>query len=136
MRAFLGLAIGFAILASGCSTYLPSAGTRQDTSVTAEVTVSVSLTSAQAALVKAHYANSGVGYGRGRNNRLPPGIAKNLSRGKSLPPGIAKQYLPGSVLSQLPAAPRGYEYLVAAGKLLLVEIATQVIRDVLLDDLA
>jgi hypothetical protein len=52
-----------------------------------------------------------------------------------LPPGIAKQYLPQGLLVRLPRAGDGLEYLVVAGKLLLVEIATQVVREVLLDAL-
>jgi hypothetical protein len=62
---------------------------------------------------------------------LPPGIAKNLGRGKPLPPGIAKQVLPAGLLDQLPPAPHGYERVIVDGKVLLVEIATQVIHDIL-----
>ena len=64
---------------------------------------------------------------------LPPGIARNLQRGKPLPPGIAKQALPSGLLDVLPAAPRGYERIVVGGKVLLVEIATQVIHDIIED---
>ena len=62
---------------------------------------------------------------------LPPGIAKNLGRGKALPPGIAKQVLPAGLLDQLPPAPRGFERVIVDGRVLLVEIATQIIHDVL-----
>jgi hypothetical protein len=67
------------------------------------------------------------------NKSLPPGIAKNLQRGKPLPPGIAKQALPSGLLDVLPAAPHGYERIIVGGKVLLVEIATQVIHDILED---
>ena len=71
---------------------------------------------------------------RGKNSgSLPPGIAKNLARGKPLPPGIAKQYLPDSLVHQLPAPPRGFERIVIDGKVLLVEVATRVIHDILTD---
>ena len=70
--------------------------------------------------------------GMGRKS-LPPGIARNLQRGKSLPPGIAKQVLPARLTQVLPAAPKGFERVVIDGKILLVEIATQVIHDVLED---
>jgi hypothetical protein len=69
----------------------------------------------------------------GRGAALPRGIAKNLARGKTLPPGIAKQQLPSSLVRQLPPLPDGYERVVVAGKILLVEIATQVVHDVLTD---
>ena len=65
--------------------------------------------------------------------KLPPGIAKNLQRGKPLPPGIAKQVLPSGLIAQLPPPPKGFERIEVAGKVLLVEIATQVIHDVLED---
>ena len=61
---------------------------------------------------------------------LPPGIAKNLARGKPLPPGIAKRYLPQGLLGQLP--PRvGYEWHVVDSDIVLIEIATRVIVDIL-----
>ena len=67
------------------------------------------------------------------NKGLPPGIAKNLERGKPLPPGIAKQYLPDELRHTLPAPHAGYERLIIDGKVLLVEIATGIIHDILTD---
>jgi hypothetical protein len=64
---------------------------------------------------------------------LPPGIAKNLARGKPLPPGIAKRGLPNDLIVQLPPVADGYERIIVAGKILLVEIATQVVHDILVD---
>ena len=97
------------------------------------VAASVTLTSGQIAAVRAHFPGPGQGNGRGRNGGLPPGIARNLQRGKPLPPGIAKQTLPGNLIVALPRLDNGLEYIVAAGKLLLVDAATQVVRDVLID---
>lgn len=86
------------------------------------------------AAVRAHYASGSRGNGRGRGGGgLPPGIAKNLARGKPLPPGIAKQALPADLLRSLPPAGRGLEYLIVAGKLLVVETATQIVREILMD---
>lgn len=80
-------------------------------------------------------ALSHYGKGKGKKNKkgLPPGIAKNLQRGKALPPGIAKQQLPADLVATLPPAPRGYERAIIDGRVVLIEIATQVIRDVLTD---
>jgi hypothetical protein len=99
--------------------------------------VSVTLSAEQSAAVRAWYGQSatGNGNGRGRSGGLPPGIARNLERGKPLPPGIAKQYLPQNVLVKLPSPGNGLEYIVVAGKLLLVEAATQIVRQVLMDSL-
>jgi len=65
--------------------------------------------------------------------RLPRGVAKNLARGKPLPPGLTKQYFPAELSVRLPPPPAGHERIIVAGKILLVEIATQVVRDVLTD---
>jgi hypothetical protein len=64
--------------------------------------------------------------------RLPPGIAKNLARGKPLPPGIAKKQLPGNLVAGLPRRP-GYDYVMAGSDVLLVEVATRVVTDILRD---
>ena len=64
---------------------------------------------------------------------LPPGIAKNLGRGKPLPPGIAKQQLPVDLIAALPPVPKGHERVIIDGRVVLVEVATQVIRDMLTD---
>lgn len=61
---------------------------------------------------------------------LPPGIRKNLARGKPLPPGIAKRYPPDALLSRLPRY-NGYEWVVAGADLVLVQIATRVVADII-----
>jgi hypothetical protein len=91
-------------------------------------------TNGEIAIIHAYYKDGTSQKGKGKDNKgLPPGIAKNLQRGKPLPPGIAKQALPAGLIALLPAPPRGFERVVLSGKVLLVEIATQVIHDVLED---
>ena len=68
----------------------------------------------------------------GSHKPLPPGIRKNLARGKPIPPGIARTRLPGAYVGQLPHYP-GYEWLGAGLDLLLVQTASGVIADVLID---
>lgn len=80
-----------------------------------------------------HGKGKGKGKGHGKSGDLPPGIAKNLYRGKPLPPGLAKRSLPYELQRQLPPPPPGFERIVVAGKILLIETATQVVRDVLTD---
>ena len=103
----------------------------------ADVGVSVEFSDEEIRIIGAWYENhdteAGQGGGKNRHKGLPPGIAKNLSRGKPLPPGIAKQQLPDGLVHALPAPPRGYERIIVDGKVLLVEIATQVIHDILTD---
>ena len=71
--------------------------------------------------------------GKKGSKALPPGIAKNLARGKPLPPGIAKRAFPNDLLVRLPPVADGYERVIVLGKILLVEIATQVVHDILVD---
>ena len=63
---------------------------------------------------------------------LPPGIRKNMAKGKPLPPGIAKKMVPGPMLAELPAHP-GHEWRMMGADLILVEIASEVIAEVLVD---
>ena len=70
-----------------------------------------------------------------KEGSLPPGIAKNLARGKPLPPGIAKKQLPGDLVRQLPPVQVGYERVIVDGRVLLVEAATQIVHDVLMEAL-
>lgn len=104
---------------------------------TAEIGVSVVFSADEIRIIGAWYSDHGSsshkGNGKHKNKGLPPGIEKNLARGKPLPPGIAKQYLPDGLIKALPAPPKGYERIIVDGKVLLVEIATQVIHDILMD---
>ncbi len=63
---------------------------------------------------------------------LPPGIRRNLARGKPLPPGIAKRTAPPELVSSL-RLPHGYELVEVGLDVLVVEVATAVIHDVLTD---
>jgi Ni/Co efflux regulator RcnB len=103
----------------------------------AEIGVGVVFTDDEIRIIGAWYNEHGSsshrGNGKHKHKGLPPGIEKNLARGKPLPPGIAKQHLPDGLVKALPAPPRGYERIIVDGKVLLVEIATQVIHDVLMD---
>ena len=106
-------------------------------SAMADIGISVEFSDEEIRIIGAWYeehgSNAGRGGGKNKHKGLPPGIAKNLARGKPLPPGIAKQHLPDGLVHALPAPPRGYERIIVDGKVLLVEIATQVIHDILTD---
>lgn len=70
---------------------------------------------------------------KGKNKGLPPGIAKNLQRGKPLPPGIAKRDLPPGLDSSLPERHHGYERIIVGNDVVLVEIDTGEIADIITD---
>ncbi len=63
---------------------------------------------------------------------LPPGMRNRLAKGKPLPPGIAKQVAPPALRSHLDL-PRGYDLVEVGLDVLLVDVATGVIHDVLMD---
>jgi len=101
-----------------------------------ETSVTVQFSTSESSIIREYYRQYDVARGPGKKKRsgaLPPGIAKNLGRGKPLPPGIAKQLLPGDLTGRLPPVPDGFERVVVGGKILLVEIATQLIHDILTD---
>lgn len=107
-------------------------------SVGVSASISVGFSSDEIRIIRQHYdslGGSGKSKGKGKNKAkgLPPGIAKNLARGKPLPPGIAKKHLPSDLLRVLPPVRHGHERIIVDGKILLVEIATQVVRDVITD---
>tara|TARA_R110000824_G_scaffold372077_2_gene561989 strand:+ start:21550 stop:21978 length:429 start_codon:yes stop_codon:yes gene_type:complete len=66
-----------------------------------------------------------------RAESLPPGIQRNLERGKPLPPGIAKRF-DGRLASRLPRYP-GYEWERVGADVVLIEAATRIVVDVLVD---
>ncbi len=104
----------------------------------ADINVSIEFSSGEISIIQNWYRDYGIptashGKGEKKSKGLPPGISKNLARGKPLPPGIAKQHLPESLRSALPTPRAGYERIIVDGKVLLVEIATQVIHDMLED---
>jgi len=121
MRLLAFFSAALVVLSSGCSVVKPAS---RPTSVTTEVSLTANHTSENI---------TGAGRGNGRNGGLPPGIAKNLEVGKPLPPGIAKQYVTHDVLLRLPPLSEGYEYIVVAGKILVIAIATQIVHDILED---
>ncbi|PRY65679.1 hypothetical protein B0H98_102207 [Vreelandella songnenensis] len=64
---------------------------------------------------------------------LPPGIQRQIERGKPLPPGIAKRF-DGALVAQLPHYP-GYEWERVGADVILIEAATRVVVDIVVDAL-
>jgi hypothetical protein len=128
------MVIGLAVMLAACAHHprTPPTQPAPQPGSTSHSVETVVFSAEHAALVHAYYGQAGATRGRGHGG-LPPGIAKNLQRGKPLPPGIARQHLPHDLLVRLPRPPNGLEYVIVAGKLLLVEAATQLVRQVLLE---
>ncbi len=99
-----------------------------DGGVSVEFTAEISFSVGDRDQIRAYYSsNPSPGL-----EALPPGIRKNLARGKSLPPGIAKRFPPDALRSSLSIHPR-YEVIEVGWDVFLVEVATGIIRDVLMD---
>ena len=92
--------------------------------VTAEITISLG----DRERISEFYASSS----RPALEALPPGIRRNLERGKALPPGIAKRSPPPELQSTLTVS-EGFELVEIGLDVLLVEVATGIIHDVLMD---
>lgn len=99
--------------------------------------VEVSFSLAEKQIIAGFFTGSGgTGQGKGKKNKgvgnqgMPPGLAM---KGGPLPPGIAKRQLPSNLVAQLPPPPQGYERVIVDNDVLLVNIATRVIHDVLTD---
>lgn len=100
------------------------------------VGIDVGFSDGEIKIIRAYYSSEGGAKARGNGKKskgLPPGVARNLARGKPLPPGIARQFLPGDLIASLPPVRDGHERVIVDGKILLIEVATQVIRDILTD---
>jgi hypothetical protein len=88
----------------------------------ASADVSVVFTKDEIAVINDYYARYPMDAGAGQHKK-----------NKGLPPGIAKQQLPQDLVRLLPPVRTGYERVVVDGRVLLVDIATQVIHDVLME---
>ena len=99
-------------------------GNRDRGAASAGVTLSVEL--------KAHIEGFYSSALRPEAEALPPGIRRRLERGKELPPGIAKKSAPPELRSRLDL-PEGYEIVEVGLDVLLVEVATNIVHDVLMD---
>ena len=93
-----------------------------------DVTAGVTLSIASKTQIRDFYSSrpaSGV-------EGLPPGIRRKLERGKPLPPGIAKKFAPGDLTARV-ELDEGYELVEVGLDVFLVEVATNIIHDVLMD---
>ena len=103
-------------------------GGGDDGGVSVEFTAEISFSVGDRDRIQAHYSsnpNPGL-------EALPRGIRKNLARGKPMPPGIAKRLPPDALRSSL-SIPRRYEVIEVGWDIFLVEAATGIIHDVLMD---
>ncbi len=75
----------------------------------------------------------GQGQGKGRSGGLPPGLEKHLERNGQLPPGLTGRDLPVGLSGQLPPVRQGTRRIIVDRDVVLIDIATNVVIDVLID---
>lgn len=71
--------------------------------------------------------------GLARRDRLPPGLEQQLQRNGHLPPGLEKRDLPDGLERLLPPRRAQYRRVVVDNDVLLIEVATGLILDILRD---
>jgi hypothetical protein len=64
-------------------------------------------------------------------SKLPPGLAKQIQKNGTLPPGLAKHGLPPGLEKRLGKAPKGYERIIVGRDVVITDILTGAIIDVL-----
>ena len=79
---------------------------------------------------KAKTSGHGLPPGLAKRQHLPPGLQKHIERTGRLPPGLEKRRLPGDLRALLPYH-KGRDYRVVGNDIVLIEIATNLILDVM-----
>ena len=71
--------------------------------------------------------------GLAKRDRLPPGLERQLQRNGRLPPGLEKKAFPRDLRTQLPAPLQGTERIIVGNDAVLIDLATNVVLDVIRD---
>jgi hypothetical protein len=79
---------------------------------------------------KAKTSGQGLPPGLAKRQHLPPGLQQHIERTGRLPPGLEKRRLPGDLRALLPIR-SGQDFRVVGNDIVLIEIATELILDVM-----
>ncbi len=69
--------------------------------------------------------------GLAKKKKLPPGLQKQLARKGKLPPGLQGRYLPGDLERRLPRLPGGYVRQRIGDDIVIIEVMTRIIVDII-----
>jgi len=125
---FVSLILGAALQAATPGAASAQGNGKQVSQPAVTASASITLTRDMQIEIRNWYAQHPVG----NVEALPPGIRKRLARGKPLPPGIAKKVAPAGLRSGL-HLPHGYQVFEVGLDVLLVEVATSIVHDILTD---
>jgi len=125
---FVSLILGAALCAVTPADTFAQGQSRKGDDPVVTASASITLTNDMQTEIQSWYSLHPVG----NVEALPPGIRKRLARGKPLPPGIAKKVAPAGLRSRI-RLPDGYEIVEVGLDVLLVEVATSIVHDILMD---
>lgn len=88
--------------------------------------------------ISSYYSKHGKGMPPGqakKNGNLPPGLEKQLQRNGTLPPGLQKkmQPCPVEITRQLPPLPPDYQRSVIGASIVVFNVKTNIVVDVMAD---
>jgi hypothetical protein len=88
--------------------------------------------------ISSYYSKHGKGMPPGqakKNSNLPPGLEKQLERNGALPPGLRKKMQPAPVeiTRQLPPLPPDYQRSVIGASIVVFNVKTNIVVDVMAD---
>ena len=69
--------------------------------------------------------------GLARGDELPPGLERQYQRNGTLPPGLQKRQLPDDLARALPRRRGDYDRVIVGNDVLLIQLATGVILDIM-----
>jgi hypothetical protein len=70
-------------------------------------------------------------HGLAKREALPPGLNKRLERGDVLPPGLEERRLPGDLEARLSVLPKNYVRLRIGGDLIVKNLKTDAVVDII-----
>jgi hypothetical protein len=124
----VSLILGAALCAATPAAAFAQGKNKKESEPAVTAAASITLTKDMQVEIRDWYARQPIG----NVEALPPGIRKRLARGKPLPPGIAKKVAPDGLRSGL-QLPAGYQIFEVGLDVLLVEVATSIVHDILTD---
>ena len=122
----VSLVLGVTLCATAAAPCFAQGNTKKAKDPNLTATASITLTKDMQVEIRDWYVQHPVG----NVEALPPGIQKRLARGKPLPPGIAKKVAPDGLRARV-RLPDGYEMIEVGLDVLLVEVATSIVHDIL-----
>lgn len=99
-----------------------------------QVRVSITFSESERKLIHQYYRDTKqkmMPPGLAKKRKLPPGLQKQIKKNGKLPPGLEGRYLPYDLERNLHRLPKDYVRIRLGNDILLIELPTQTILDVI-----